>query len=198
MDNVPGLGTPAETSRHIERLQPSDQEDAVRRALFYCHALQSYCKKQVDALIEHGLAGDFGGEVAAVCEAGIPGWSLERALKELTCISLHLAGLDQASENPPAWLMDFLFESLGEADLLFPEPSAAEVIQQHGSWKEERMTHDAAVSICLSLGFGEKSEQAALPISDFLTGARPYRSELLVFALSQPPEVLRHHLMLFG
>jgi hypothetical protein len=182
------------------KLQPSDTSDSLKRALVYCHCLHSYAKKQVHSLLARTSAGEFGEACRDIAESGIGDYEFGKALKIITCISVHMVGLDHCSENGPPWLVDFLFETLKETDNLFPDPGAEAVIQRHGSWVREQMIHDVAVDVCEALGFGaaENSAKAAAALEELITNSGPYRSELLVFSLSQPFEALRYHLQTMG
>jgi hypothetical protein len=177
-------------------MEPEDEEDFLKRALFYAHCLDGFCRKQVETMIQSGRIGEYGPEIQNVCENGISDLGFGKATKELTCISLHLVGLDHCENQEPAWLVEFLFESIRETDRLFPEPSAQEVIRKHGSWKEEHILGGIAMNACRNLGFGE-DEQIRSALENFLTASRPVRSELLALALTQPFAVLRETLELY-
>jgi hypothetical protein len=180
----------------LENLEPQDLEESLKRALVYCHCLHAYSKRHIEALLTRVRAGEFGEGFNHIVESGISDYSFGKALKILTCISVHIVGLDRCGQNGPNWLIDFLFETLRETDNLFPDPGAEEIIQRHGSCLKGQMIHGIAIDACeaLGLGAGEKSLAPAAALEQSLSGAGPYLSELLVFALSQPFDALRNHL----
>lgn len=189
----------------IERLEPEDGEDLLRRSLFYCHCLHLYSKRTLELLLNRADAGEFDpdmdGQIALVSD-----WQLESIYKLITCISLHMAGLDNIGGDAPAWLIEFFSGAARETDELFPNPLAIDIIARHGSWKREKMIRDVVRHVCEILGFEEEQSESpdAAPLFSaelrrFLAESANYRSELLLFALSQPPEALRRQLeMLAG
>jgi hypothetical protein len=180
-----------------ERLQPKDDEDRNRRALFYCHCIHAYSKRTLDLLLTRADSGEFG----EALQEQIPllnDWQLESAYKILTCISLHMAGLDHGGNEAPTWLIYFFSEAAQETDELFPEPPAIEIIGKHGSWKREKMVSDVAKHASQLLGLTEGAEQFQSTLAQVLVQSTTYRAELLLFGLSQPPEALRRHLEMLG
>ena len=182
----------------LQKLQPADAEDSVGRSLFYSHCLHLYCRRQVDLLINRAIAGEFGVYGQETIERGVSDWDIGIATKLLTGISIHMVGLDTCSENGPEWLVEFLFEAMRESDEVFPEPPVSDILETHGSWKPEKMAGDVATHACHTLGFAADSDQAIAVLQQFLIGSGPLRTELLVFALSQPFDALRLHLQQFG
>lgn len=188
-----------QTSEQIpfDRLQPQDDDDRNRRALFYCHCLHLYTKRILELLLNRADTGEFG-EAVAVHSAVVADWQMEAAYKILTCIQLHLSGLDHGGTDSPAWLLYFFSEAMQEADELFPEPTAMEIIAKHGSWKREKMIRDVATHTRQTLAFDEDYEKLQHELEANIQAANSYRGELLLFALSQPPEALRRHLEMLG
>lgn len=188
-----------QTSEQIpfDRLQPQDDDDRNRRALFYCHCLHLYTKRILELLLNRADTGEFG-EAVGVHSAVVADWQMEAAYKILTCIQLHLSGLDHGGTDSPAWLLYFFSEAMQEADELFPEPTAMEIIAKHGSWKREKMIRDVATHTREVLGFDEDYEKLQHELEANIQAANSYRGELLLFALSQPPEALRRHLEMLG
>ncbi len=177
----------------IERLQPAQAEDQLRRALFYCHCLHQYSKRTLELLISRCDSGEFGLQI----QEQVPLLSdsqLESSYKLLTCISLHMTGLDNSGETASDWLLEFFSDAASETDELFESPTAMSIIQKHGSWKRDRMIHDVANNVCEILKFSEGNEAFNQQLEQFLVETASYRSELLLFALSQPIEALRRHL----
>lgn len=177
----------------IERLQPAGSEDQLRRALFYCHCLHQYSKRTLELLIIRCDNGEFG----PLVQEQVPLLSasqLESCYKLLTCISLHMTGLDNSLDSASDWLLEFFSAAAGETDELFESPTAMSIIQKHGSWKRDKMIHDAATDVCQILNFSEDNESFHQQLEQFLVETASYRSELLLFALSQPIEALRRHL----
>lgn len=181
----------------FERLQPVDDDDRNRRAMFYCHCLNLYGRRILELLINRVEAGEFGDEP---CEqiATMGDWQLEAAAKIWACINLHLAGLDHGGADSPAWLLYLFSEAMQEADELFTEPPAIEIIAKHGSWKRERMIKDVAAHVAETLGLKDGAEKVRQELAGLLQASTPYRAELLMYALSQPPEALRAHLEMLG
>jgi hypothetical protein len=181
----------------FDRLQPQDDDDRNRRSLFYCHCLHLYTKRLLDLMVNRADAGEFGEPVATSVPL-LADWQLESASKILTCINLHLAGLDHGGSDSPAWLLYFFSEAMTEADELFPEPSAMEIIAKHGSWKREKMIRDVATHVREVLGFTDDVEKLQHELEANLQASNTYTAELLLFALSQPPDALRRHLEMSG
>jgi hypothetical protein len=188
-----------QTSANIdfERFQPIDDDDRNRRALFYCHCLNLYGRRILELLINRVDAGEFGESVRDQLSS-LGDWQVEAASKIWACINLHIAGLDHGGADSPAWLLYFFSEAMQEADELFTEPPAIEVIARHGSFKRERMIKDVAAHIADTLGLKNDREKLLAEIAGLLQASTPYRAELLTFALSQPPEALRNHLEMLG
>lgn len=177
----------------LERLQPAGPEDQLRRALFYCHCLHQYSKRTLELLIARCDNGEFGPRVQEQVPL-ISASQLESSYKLLTCISLHMTGLDNSLDTASDWLLEFFSTAAGETDELFESPTAMSVIEKHGSWKRDKMIHDVANNVCQILDFSEESESFNHQLEQFLVETASYRSELLLFALSQPTEALRRHL----
>lgn len=177
----------------IERLRPTGPEDQLRRALFYCHSLHQYAKRSLEVLIARGDSGEFGPQIQQQVPL-LTDWQLESSYKLLTCISLHMTGLDNSGETTSAWLLEFFSDAASETDELFASPTAMSVIQKHGSWKRDRMIRDVATNVSEILQFSKENELFNQQLEQFLVGTASYRSELLLFALSQPLEALRRHL----
>lgn len=197
----------------LDRLEPADDEDRLRRALFYCHCLHLYSKRTIELLLNRCDAGEFG----PTLQERVPqltDWQLESAYKLITCIHAHMAGLDHCAEDTPPWVLDFFSDIARETDELFPTPAAFDVIQKHGSWKREKMVRDVAAHTSEILKFteaegapagtaelctsGSHNDEFNAQLGQFLIDSASYRSELLLFALSQPIEALRRHLEVFN
>jgi hypothetical protein len=177
----------------FEDLQPQDDDDRNRRALFFCHCIYLYSKRMLELLMNRADTGEFGDAVQHHVKM-VSEWQVDGAFKILTCINLHMAGLDHGGSDSPAWVLFFFSEAARETDEMFPEPTAIEVIARHGSWKREKMVRGVAEHILEILGFTEDKEALQKEIESNLVESAPYRTELLLFALSQPPEALRNHL----
>lgn len=179
------------------RLQPLDDNDRNRRAMFYCHCLNLYGRRILELLINRVDAGEFGEQLSEQLST-LGDWQLEAAAKIWAVVNLHMAGVDHGGTDSPAWLLYLFSEAMAEADQLFTEPPAIEIIRRHGSWKREKMIKDVAADVLDTLGLKHGGEKVQVELQGLLEASTPYRAELLMFALSQPPEALRRHLEMLG
>jgi hypothetical protein len=158
--------------------------------------MERYCKRHLEHLIARCELGEFGDVLQDLTSEGLSDWSFSSAVKVLTCMCLHMVGLETCDAEGPPWLIEFLYESLKEMDEQFLTPMAREIIEEHGSLAPEKMVRDTATHVLQRLGLPPEAEEARREVEQFLITTRPYRQELLVFALSQPTEALRRQLQL--
>ena len=180
----------------IRKRQPKDADDALKRALFYAHSLHRYCKRHIDQLIARCDQGEFGEMLQELTIDGVSDWSFASAVKILTCMNIHLVGLETCDTDGPPWLIEFLFEALKEMDDQFPAPMAREILEEHGRALPDKMIKGTAIHVVQQLGLPPEAEDALHVVEQFLITTKPYRNELLIFALSQPTEALRRQLRL--
>jgi hypothetical protein len=180
-----------------DRIRPKNEDDGLRRALFLCHSLHPYCAKQVRVFLKRCRDGEFGPDVEESVRDEVPDWQIAEATKELATMCLHMTGVDQGALNAPPWLIEFLIESLKEADMLFPEPVASSIITAYADIDEAELDEALAFKLRATLGVppDENAHNAWMKVLETM---RPYRNELLFFALTQPPDTLRLHLQMMG
>ncbi|MBS1957318.1 MAG: hypothetical protein JST89_24230 [Cyanobacteria bacterium SZAS-4] len=112
----------------------------------------------------------------------------ESALKILTCISIHLAGIEGGGAENPAWFIDFLFNALRASDARTFRPTARSVLEQYGSIKPELMSIMGARFALAELRLTDSSEFESLGKTIF--ESRSHRLESLKLALSGSKEKL--------
>lgn len=189
--------TSLEILRVDDRIRPKSEDDGLRRALFLCHSLHPYCAKQVRVFLKRCRDGEFGQEIEESVQGDVPDWQISEATKELATMSLHLTGIDQGALNAPQWLIEFLIEGLKEADELYPEPGAESIITAYADIEDAELEEALAGKLRATLGVPH-DEAAHTAWRQVLETMKPYRNELLIFALTQPPDTLRQHLQLIG
>lgn len=180
----PGIKVP------LEVYEPVDDAEHAKRARCFSHAVQKFCERQVESILQRCEAGEFGETTQEIAADEISEWSIASGAKLFTCINLHLTGLEQSQDDGPPWLIDFLFEALRDSDDIHPSPGAAEVIREHGSWKVRKILNDTATHLCALLGLPRENDQLTEAVVGLIADSAENRSELLLFALTQPIESL--------
>lgn len=186
--------TTADQLLSLDRFQPADRGEVVKRALYYCHSVHLCCRRQTRMLLAQASGGQLGEQMREAVAHGVSEWGFNSAVKILTVTSLHVIGLARCSQAAEPWLVDFLFETLKEADELFATPTAEEVIETHGAYRRDRMLFDVAEHTLEALGLPLDDPNGLAMLQRFLSDFESSGDELLVFALSQPDEAMGHHL----
>lgn len=114
----------------------STSEAELRADLFHV-LIYHQCRELLESTIDDMHGGIFGSMSQCPRKVGI---NVERALKWLTCISIHLAGLESGGSANPQRFMSFLFCSLLHTDVKCEAPKAREVIEQFGALDANAMT----------------------------------------------------------
>jgi len=176
-------------------LKPKSSEEFGDRYAYYTSAILYACTDLIQSGILAFRDGQFGNALQLSATRDFTDEEFGSAVKELCCVSIYLAVLEQGGEAAPPWLVEFLFASLRATDKLAHGPRSREIMQMHEFTAGiEAICQDAAIGACRSLGLGEASLKAAEPIESYLKSNAPYRAELLRFALTEPVEALQQHI----
>ncbi len=120
-------------------LKPLVKEEVQWRAESFSSLIYSHCREQIEQLLkkaEHGIVLQLTHRHASL--------NLEPALKILTCVSIHLAGIECGGVENPEWFINFLFQSLRAADSRCSLPSARPILEKFGSMRPDVMSLLAA------------------------------------------------------
>lgn len=120
--------------------------------------------------------------------------SLKSAAKELTCISMYLAFLDQGEMATEKWLADWQIVAMRQVEEMVAQPSCRVVLQKYAAKFADAMMREGAVEVCRMLHIAEHSDI----LLDALRAKRNYRNELIFMALTHSIDELRQHMVLFS
>lgn len=174
----------------LQRRQPLSEQEAKCLAEAFNSLIYTQCREQIEATLASLRSGKFGPDAAKQCSAVKKvGVQIERALKTLTCISIHLTGIESGGVESPDWFPHFLFRSLLAADSKCSEPSARSIIAGVGSYKTCLMASLAAEAALFELGITDRL--AIKKLGDAIHGAASVRLEILQMSLSGEKEMLK-------
>ncbi len=157
-------------------------------------ALHSYiytqCREQLEVILDGYNANKFVTDkshpTASIKKVGI---KIERALKLLTCASIHLIGIEASdSVANSGWYLKLLFLALLAADAKCPDPGARAVIVKLGSFRQDVIAKMAAEEALLQLGVEDC--QILNQLSSAILNGRVIRFEILKLALSGNKDIL--------
>ncbi len=170
--------------------KPQSEQESQSMAAAFNSLIYTQCREQLEATLESLRKGKFGSDAATQCGAVKKvGVQFERALKTLTCTSIHLCGIESGGVESPEWFLNFLFRSLLAADSKCIEPSARSIIAGIGSYKSRTMATLAAETSLLELGITDL--QAIEKLGDAIHAAAALRLEILQMSLSGEKEMLK-------
>src|SRR5215469_11831172 len=106
-----------------QEFEPVSDESRRDRALFFATALSIFCAKAIRALIHHCEKGTGKKDLMS----GIPEEVQSEAIKELVCITLLVALLEQQEREAP-WLRQYFDDCWKVADQLFGAPPTETVL----------------------------------------------------------------------
>jgi len=175
---------------HLQSRKPQSDKEAQSLAEAFNSLIYTQCREQLEGSLELLRCGKFGSDAARQCttvkKVGI---QIERALKTLTCTSIHLSGIESGGAESPEWFVRFLFRALLSADSKCSEPTAKSIIKAVGSYKSHPMAWLAAEASLLELGITDR--QAVENLGDSIHAAATLRLEILQMSLSGEKEILK-------
>lgn len=175
---------------HLQRRKPQSDSEAQSLADAFSSLIYTQCREQLEAFLELLRCGKFGPDVARQCTAVKKvGIQIERALKTLTCTSIHLSGIESGGVENPEWFVNFLFRALLSADSKCTEPPAKSIIGTIGSYDSRAMACRAAEASLLELGVTD--QQAIENLGDAIHAADSLRLEILQLSLSGEKDILK-------
>jgi len=178
-----------------EELKPVDDTESSLRAVYFASTLTIACLDFIQSIIASCRNGQYGEELAKAALNVIPDKAFQSAVKEITCVSVHLTMLDQGGETAFDWLKQFIWLTIEASDQMLKEPSAASIIKMHESANGFDSTcYQASVNAIDQLNFSANKQSLLDPVRIFLLSNRQYRAQLLQYALSQPIDILETHI----
>ncbi len=174
-------------------LQPVDRGDMEQRAIYLASAFFIGAADSIKNYIQTCRQGTLGEKLKKATTRDFPPTDFFPALKELTCLNIYIAMLEQGGIGVPEWLNLFFGISMRATDKLYPTTSAKEIMQMHEfvAGKHD-ICIEGAVSICRRMRIDPTClKDAVEPLRNFLDTCDSYRGEVLRYALTQPADVLR-------
>jgi hypothetical protein len=164
-----------------QEFEPTSDESRRDRSLFFATALSIFCAKAIRALIHHCEKGS--GQTNLMSK--IPEEVQSEAIKELVCITLQVALLEQQEKEAP-WLKQFFDDCWKVADQLFNVPSTTNILKNVSGMEPEDVCQIGSMNLCHKLGLGSTVEDASIYIAGLLANSQTFRGELLLFGLGAP------------
>jgi len=161
--------------------EPGSDESRRDRALFFATALSIFCAKAIRSLIAHCEKGS--GKANLVSD--IPDSVQSEAIKELVCITLLVALLEQKEREAP-WLKRYFEDCWKVTDQLFSSPPTQQVVEALQGMGPEDLCQIGSMNLCVKLGLGSTVEDASIYIAGLLANSQSFRAELLLFGLGAP------------
>lgn len=150
-------------------------------------SLSSLVYSQCRELIEQLLKKAEQGKVVTIAHRSAS-QNLEPSLKILTCVSIHLAGIECGGAENPEWFINLLFHALRAADSRCLLPSARPIIEKYGSMRADVMSLLAAQAAMKELNIDKISMIESL--SKTLYKEDGARLDILKMALTAEKEQL--------
>jgi hypothetical protein len=171
------------------QFEPDSEQSRADRALFFATAVSMFCAKGIQALIAHCEKGSGQENLTSQISETTQG----EAIKELVCLTLLIALLEQSNEEAP-WLKSYFADCYKVTDQLFPLPLASSVVASAQGLGPEDICQISSMNLCYKLGLGATVEDASIYIGQLLTKSQGFRSELLRFTLTSPMDELDQYI----
>ncbi len=178
---MPASVIPVDSSWRVSfDLEPKSREDRWERAIFFATIISIECARLLVHCLNYCQAG------AGAKGSQSQGDMVRRreALKEITCQSIFLSLVEQDGIDAPAWLKEFVADSLAVSDKICAQPQSETIQKKYAAASGiEGNCLSTALNVCHYLAMGEKKEDAVIYLSDCLKEQAPLRAACLSFAL---------------
>jgi len=176
--------------------EPVDEDRGQQRALFLCHAIDGHVRQNLVLLLSKCRDGAYGKSVQQSLQKQVNEWVLAAVIKQITCVSIHRAWLEQGGDEAPDWLLSFALVSQQETDEICAQPEASELIEGIEQLQFDEIIPALFDKTCQDLGFNGEDEASDFLCALILSTCDLTR-ELLLLSLSQPLDSLHRHLLMY-
>lgn len=170
-----------------EDAQPASREDASYRLAYLTASISMLAADVLRDSLAQCRAGKFGEKLRAQAAEPIAYDVFADAIKHLTCMFFYLMSYEQGEESPE-WLSDFLASCVRAMDQVVEGTSVQRIMEQYANVAGADIYLLTPIMLMKQLHFGDLSDTAAQPLSEFLTTSKAFRSQLLSMGLSQSRE----------
>lgn len=175
-------------------------DEPARRELYLAQITFNQCRELVEGLLSRCRAGDFGEPAQKLAKGGVSDACVDKAAKELACISIFLMILDQGGPEPVAdWLQAFLGRAFLNVDQICAEPPAGDLMDTlAGEPFDYNVCKVAARGARSVLGIDETTASFEAAVQEPLWQSGNLRRDLLISALKAPITVISKELKSAG
>jgi hypothetical protein len=180
---------PAPDTTTITADMEPDSEAGSKRLAFLARASTEVCSRALTVEMARARAGEYGDAVKAAAAEPLTNSQQLAAIKNLTAAFIYLMMVDYLPTSPE-WLESFLSTTARSLDRILEGPTVREILMSHSGVSGYAICQEAASETIRALNMQKVSAQFSRPLETFLQNSKDLRSDLLVYALSEPLEEL--------